>query len=233
MHEDLEAGVTAVVVIAQAALRRAAWEALLASQPGLRVVASAPGLPAIAGTKRAEGPAAILADGVGLGTERAREVVAAAEGAGVLWLLEQVELETVVALLRSGVMGCLATEAGVGELARGIVAVGRGEIALPPSVAGPALAALARPVAAERGTRDELTPREREVIDLLVQGLTNKDIAQTMFLSVRTVEAHLRSIYFKLDVRSRTEAVLWAIEHRGGDDHAVGNHRPPDRGQAS
>ena len=43
--------------------------------------------------------------------------------------------------------------------------------------------------------------------------MTNKDIAQTLFLSVRTIEAHLRNIYGKLDVNNRTEAVLWAAQH--------------------
>lgn len=175
-----------------------------------------------------DGPAAILADGAGLSAERAAELVAAAEGTGVLWLLEEVELETVVSLLRAGVMGCLPAEATVGELARAIVAVGRGEIALPPSVAAPALAALARPTVDDRRAADELTAREREVVDLLVQGRTNKDIAQTMFLSVRTVEAHLRSVYEKLGVRSRTEAVLWAIEHRRGEGHDQSVPRSPD-----
>lgn len=48
---------------------------------------------------------------------------------------------------------------------------------------------------------------------MLAQGLTNKDIAQTLVLSVRTVEAHLHNIYGKLEVASRTESVLWAVQH--------------------
>ena len=61
-----------------------------------------------------------------------------------------------------------------------------------------------------------LTEREQKVLDLLAKGLTNKDIAQTLILSVRTVEAHLRNIYSKLDVGSRTEAVLWAVDQGFG-----------------
>lgn len=60
---------------------------------------------------------------------------------------------------------------------------------------------------------EPLSEREADVLRLLAQGLTNKDIAQTLILSVRTVEAHLRSVYGKLGVRSRTEAALWAVKH--------------------
>lgn len=214
MQHDRDAGVTAVVVIAHGALRRSAWAALLAGQPGLSVLGTAPDAQRVAGLVPPDGPTTILADGSGLGADHAAELVAAAGGRGVVWVLEEVEVEPVVALLRAGVLGCLAAEASVGELIRAVVAVGRGEIALPPAVAAPALAALARPMSDDHRAAEELTARERDVVDLLVRGLTNKDIAQMMFLSVRTVEAHLRSIYVKLDVRSRTEAVLWAIEHR-------------------
>ncbi|HET7376275.1 MAG TPA: response regulator transcription factor, partial [Anaerolineae bacterium] len=61
-----------------------------------------------------------------------------------------------------------------------------------------------------------LTEREIEVLRLLAQGSTNKDIAQTLILSVRTIDAHLRSIFAKLNVRSRTEAALWAARYGYG-----------------
>ena len=63
-----------------------------------------------------------------------------------------------------------------------------------------------------------LTARERETLALLAQGMTNKDIAQSLILSVRTVEAHLRNIFGKLGVRARTEAALWATKHGYGPE---------------
>ncbi|HEY4724252.1 MAG TPA: LuxR C-terminal-related transcriptional regulator [Anaerolineae bacterium] len=54
---------------------------------------------------------------------------------------------------------------------------------------------------------------------MLAQGLTNKDIAQTLILSVRTIDAHLRSIFAKLNVRSRTEAALWAARNGYGPEN--------------
>jgi NarL family two-component system response regulator LiaR len=99
-------------------------------------------------------------------------------------------------------------------LVQAIVAAGRGEIVLPPEWATKALVALARgEMGQERPSPHTLTDREEDVLRLLAQGRTNKDIAQTLFLSVRTIEAHLRNIYGKLAVASRTEAVLWAVQH--------------------
>jgi DNA-binding NarL/FixJ family response regulator len=77
--------------------------------------------------------------------------------------------------------------------------------------------ALARGEVGQEESSVTLTEREREVLNFLAQGYTNKDIAQSLFLSVRTVEAHLRNIYGKLGVTSRTEAALWAVNH----DHAL------------
>jgi len=58
---------------------------------------------------------------------------------------------------------------------------------------------------------DSLTARERDILDLLVQGLSNKMIATRLYLSVRTVEGHLAKIYSRLGVHSRTEAILIAV----------------------
>ena len=60
---------------------------------------------------------------------------------------------------------------------------------------------------------DGLTARELEVLKLLGQGLTNREIAAAMFLSTRTVHAHLRSIYLKLGVRTRSAATRYAFEN--------------------
>jgi DNA-binding CsgD family transcriptional regulator len=61
---------------------------------------------------------------------------------------------------------------------------------------------------------DGLTLREVEIIRLLAAGLTNRQIAERLGLSVRTVDAHLRSIYAKLGVKSRSAATRYAVEHQ-------------------
>jgi len=138
---------------------------------------------------------------------------------GLLFLVESYALDQILSLLQAGATGCISRDEPVAELARSIIAVGRGEIWLPPTIAVRALAALARGETAGRDDLIEpLTGRETDVLRLLAQGLTNKDIAQTLILSVRTVEAHLRHIFGKLNVTSRTEAALWATRYGYGPD---------------
>ena len=224
--QDSREGVTAVVIVATGGLRRAAWEALLSREHGLEVIGLAGTSDEVTRLVPAAWPVAILLDDRVMDAADAATLVGVAGGVGVLAVLDDMDLANVVSLLKAGVIGCLPADSPIGDLARALVAVGRGEIALPPSIAARALVQLARPAAPEPRAIDELSEREREVVDLLVKGQTNKDIAQALFLSVRTVEAHLRSIYAKLGVRSRTEAVLWAIgqgrDMAGGDD---GRHR--------
>lgn len=119
-------------------------------------------------------------------------------------------------MLKAGAAGCVSRDESVAELARAVIACGREEISLPPSVASRALAALARGETVSASPNEPLSERETEVLGLLARGLTNKGIAQELFVSVRTVEAHLRSIFAKLGVRSRTEAALWAVERGFG-----------------
>lgn len=117
--------------------------------------------------------------------------------------------------LDAGAMGCILESASVEELLNAIRQVARGETFLSPALAKQIVASLVTR-AEPREPSEPLTDRERDVLQLLAQGLSNKDIAQKLYLSVRTVEGHLANIYGKLRVKSRTEAALWAAQ-RGPD----------------
>lgn len=207
------AQLTQVIILATAALPRMAWAALVEQMPGLAVWGIAASEEDLGALPPTGNPTSLLIDFPGLPISLVRTLAAAVPDYGVLCLVDGYELDEIVALLQAGAMGCLSQDATVPELARALIAAGRGEIVLPPALAARALAALARGELSRLTDSESLTERESDVLGLLARGLTNKDIAQSLFLSVRTVEAHLRNIYGKLGVSSRTEAVLWAVQH--------------------
>lgn len=202
-----------VAILADATLLRLAWEALLAPQPGLEVWGTAASLDDLLALSLDARQTAVLLDLKGPLPPQVAQLAKAMPHVGQLSLVDEYDLNQIVMLLQAGAAGVLSRDATLPELTRALIAASRGEIVLPPELAAQALAALARGGLRPQLNIDTLTDRERAVLALLAKGMTNKDIAQTLFLSVRTVEAHLRNIYGKLAVASRTEAVLWAVQH--------------------
>lgn len=201
---------TSLLIFAKSNLHRAAWWALLGQQPGIMVEGTVGELAQMANFQLTS-PTVVLVDMPSLQTELIHKIRATSSGYGMLILVESYDLDEIVSLLREGATGFIIRDSSVGDLARSIIAAGRGEIVLPQELASKALLALAQGKINQEEPSANLTEREQEVLAYLARGYTNKDIAQTLFLSVRTVEAHLHNIYSKLDVASRTEAVLWAV----------------------
>lgn len=110
--------------------------------------------------------------------------------------------------LQAGAAGYVLKRADRQELATAIRATAAGERYVQPDVG--ARLAVAAP---ERPPVDELTPREREVVSLLAQGMTNAEIAAELKLSVRTVESHRARIQHKLGVFGRSSLVRYARDH--------------------
>ena len=125
----------------------------------------------------------------------------------VLVLSMHGEADDVRRAFEAGAMGYVLKTAADEELIRAIRAVWGGERYLHPSLG----AVLAQPPQS-RGAVDELSTREREVLRLLALGHTNQEIAQQLFVSVRTVESHRAHIMTKLRAASRAEMVRHAIE---------------------
>lgn len=116
--------------------------------------------------------------------------------------------------LRAGACGYLLKDASGERLVEAIRAAARGESVLQPSVATKVLAELGRgtPRVAARADSAGLSTRESEVLRLVARGLSNKQIASTLFLAEGTVKNHLSNIFVKLEVDDRTRAALLARE---------------------
>lgn len=147
------------------------------------------------------------------GIEATRQLRASNTEARVLILTSFSDQEGILAALDAGASGYMLKDAEPDELFSGIRAAAAGESPLAPA----AVSALLQ--ARQAGDDpDELTEREREVLALVAQGLSNKQVARRLEISEKTVKTHLTNIYRRIDVVSRVEAVLWAQEN-GLDAH--------------
>ncbi len=118
--------------------------------------------------------------------------------------------ERILTALDAGALGYLLKDAEPDELFAGIRAAARGESPLAPKAAQTLLADRAE----QRSV--QLTKREREVLELVAEGLSNKLIARRLEISEKTVKAHLTRVYEQIGVTDRTQAALWAQRHRFG-----------------
>jgi len=124
-----------------------------------------------------------------------------------------------------GVIGLFPLTAEPDELIWAVRSVAQGRLTLHPTVLRALVAHLAEIEDAPLPPPVQLTPRERDVLRYLTLGASDKDIAQQLYLSVRTAQSHLVHLYHKLGVHSRTEAALAAI-HAGWFDETSADKNP-------
>ncbi|MEW6224897.1 MAG: response regulator transcription factor [Chloroflexota bacterium] len=133
----------------------------------------------------------------------------------VVALTSFIEEERVTAALEAGATGYLLKDADADDVAVAVRRAHAGEVHLDPQVAR----LLARRIRTRRDDapqHEPLTDREREVLSLVAKGHSNKEIAALLDITERTARTHVSNILGKLDLASRTQAALWAIEHRVG-----------------
>ena len=148
------------------------------------------------------------------GIEATRQIKLLNPRTGVLILTAYDDDEYVFALLKAGAAGYLLKNVSGDELVRAIKAIHKGEPVLDPLIARKVMNyfRLQENVPRTEQESEPLSEREIDIIKLAARGLTNKDIAESLHLSYRTIEGHMRDVFNKLGVGSRTEAVLHGLK---------------------
>ena len=148
------------------------------------------------------------------GIEATRQIKAFYPSVAILVLTAYDDEQYIFSVLSSGAAGYLLKDVGVQDLMEAIRTVYSGDSVLHPAIARKVLNKFKMPKgdAAKEQVADLLTDRESTVLKMAASGLSNNEIAQGLHLSVSTIESHLRTIFNKLGVGSRTEAVIEALK---------------------
>ncbi len=202
------------------ALVRQGIRELLSAQPEFEIVGeAATGAQAVQAALETRPDVVLLdihmPDGDGLWATG--EIVRELPSTRVLILTVSTEDEHLKETLRRGAAGYLLKSSAADSLFQAIREVVRGETTVPGTMAGRILASMGQADEAHGAGREAgLSVREQEVLRLLSQGSTNKEIAQALEISENTVKAHLKSILRKLGVTNRVEAAGWALRNLEG-----------------
>jgi two-component system, NarL family, response regulator LiaR len=203
-----------VLITDDHAIVRKGIRALLATEPDIEVVGEASdGAEAVA-QARALRPDVILMDLVMPkvdGIEATRQITAELPGVRILVLTSFAADDKVFPAVKAGALGYLLKDTSPHELVHAIHQVHRGQPSLDASVASKVLYELAHPAKAPL-TTDPLTGRELEVLRLVAQGLSNREIADKLVITDLTVSTHVSNILSKLHLASRTQAALFALK---------------------
>lgn len=146
------------------------------------------------------------------GIEATRKIKEIAPDIAILILTAYDDDQYVLGLLDAGAAGYLLKSARGRDLAGAIRAIKSGESVLHPEIIAKLLKRATVAPAEEHKTSDLLSDRESKVLRLVALGMSNKDIAERLFLSQRTIKAHLTNIFNKMNVASRSEAIVKGLQ---------------------
>jgi len=202
-----------VLITDDHAIVRKGIRALLATEPDIEVVGEAgDGAEAVAQAQALK-PDVVLMDLVMPrmdGIEATRTITGLLKDTRILVLTSFAADEKVFPAIKAGALGYLLKDSGPFDLLQGIRQVHRGQPTLEPSIASKVLFELAHP-AKDPLTTDPLTARELDVLRLVAQGRSNREIAEKLVITELTVSTHVSNILGKLHLASRTQAALFAL----------------------
>jgi DNA-binding NarL/FixJ family response regulator len=194
---------------------REGLRSFLGSRDGMEVVGEAGDVDAAVAAAGRERPDVVLLDLVmpgGGGVAALPGLLAVTPPPRVLVLTSFGGDDQALAAVRAGASGWLGKDVPPAELEAAIRTIHRGGSVLDPAIASRVLAEVANPAGHDAGL-DQLTAREREVLALLGEGLSNKELAARLFVAEKTVKTHVSAILSKLHLADRTQAALFAVHH--------------------
>ena len=211
-----------VVVADDHPMFRAGVVASLAAQPDVEVVAEGSSAAEAVSLVEQHSPDVALLDIAmpGGGLAAARDITAASPQTRVVMLTVSEDEDDLLAAMKAGASGYMLKGAAGSELVGVLRSVNAGEVYVAPGLAWGLLREMSRPKSAPL---DELSTREREVLELVAAGLSNQEIGDRLGLAEKTIKHYMTSILGKLRVRSRVEAALLA--YREGITPPVANDR--------
>ena len=230
--------VTVVVADDQSAVREG-LVLLLGTLPGISVAGQASDGDAAVDLVARTRPQVVLMDlnmpGCD-GVAATRRITAEHPGTRVVVLTTYADDESIIGALQAGALGYLTKDATRAEIGRALRAAAAGQAVLDPDVQRRLLSAAARapempaptgtpgtpgapgaPGGAGSREADDLTPREAEVLRLIAEGQSNREIARTLFVSEATVKTHVNRIFAKTGSRDRAQAIRYAYTHGYAD----------------
>jgi DNA-binding NarL/FixJ family response regulator len=209
---------TRVLIADDDDLMRAGLIELLAADPEIEIIGqAATGRDAVERARQLAPDVVLMdvrmpdLDGIGA----TRELSRAAPEAKVLILTTFEEDDYVFGALRAGASGFLVKRTRPEDLIAAVQAIAAGDSLLSPSVTRRVIDRMAQqptPDVANQTKLDVLTPREREVLQLIARGLSNREIAAALVVEESTIRTHVKRILMKLDLRDRVQAVIFAYE---------------------
>lgn len=219
-----------VLLVDDHALFRQGLAALFATREGWEVVGEAEdGLQALELVRKTR-PDLVLMDikmpGVD-GLAATRAITTEMPETKVVMLTVSEEDEDLFAAIESGAQGYLLKSLEAEDFFGMLESLAAGEAVISPSLAWRILSAMRESGAGARSPEESLTPREQQVLEQLVQGATNREIAAALSISEHTVKFHLRNVLQKLHLKNRAQVVAYALRHGLVSAEADVGSRPP------
>jgi two-component system, NarL family, nitrate/nitrite response regulator NarL len=188
------------------ALFRQGLRSLLSMRADFTVVGEADRVDAVAGLLAGSACDVLLLD-LQMDRDSLGEVAKLSASTKVIVVTASERVEDALAAIRAGASGVVFKRFAVQTLMDALRAVADGQVWMPPNLQASMATALREP------SRDPLTPREREIVELVARGLRNAEVAKKLGITEDTVKSHLNNVFQKLNVRDRVQLTLYALRH--------------------